>query len=64
MERENSFDTFVVDNAADGEVFVYAPALAGNYGACEYLSSLFVAFSNTTVDVDDIAYLKVRNFFL
>jgi len=64
MEREDSFDTLVIDNPPDCEVFVNASALAGDYGAGEYLRALFVAFSDTAVDIYNIAYFEVRYAFL
>jgi hypothetical protein len=64
MKRENSLDTFVVNNTADGEVFINSPPLTCDYGACKYLRTFFIALLNATVDVNDIAYLEMRYLFL
>lgn len=64
MQRENSFDTFVTDHSPDREVFVNAPAFAGNDRAGKYLRSLFVALFNPAVYLYDIAYLEVRDLAL
>jgi hypothetical protein len=64
VQREDSFDALVTGESTDGEVFVNAPAFAGNHRAGKYLRSLFVAFFNTTVNLYDIAYLEVRDFIL
>ncbi len=64
MQREDSFDALVTDHSPNGEVFVNAPAFAGNDRAGKYLRSLFFALFNTAVNLDDIAYLEVRDFVL
>ncbi len=64
MKREDSFDALVIDNPPDCEVFVNAAALAGDYCAGKYLRALFVAFSDTTVDIYNITYFEVRYIFL
>jgi hypothetical protein len=64
MQREDSFDALVTDHSPDCEGFVYTPAFAGDYRAGKYLSSLFVALFDTAVDLDDIAYLEVRDLAL
>ena len=64
MEWEDSFDSLVVDNPPNCEILVNATALAGDYGAGKYLCTLFVAFSDTAVDIYNIAYFKVRYIFL
>ena len=64
MQGEDSFDSLVTDHSPDGEVFINAPAFAGNDRAGKYLRSLFLALFNTAVNLDDITYLEVRGFVL
>ncbi len=64
VQGENPFDALVSSESPDGEVFVNTPAFAGNDRAGEYLRSLFVALFNTAVDLDDIAYLEMRDIVL
>jgi hypothetical protein len=64
MQREDSFDTLATDHSPDREVFVNAPAFAGDDRAGKYLRSLFVALFDPAVDLDDIAYLEVRDLAL
>ena len=64
MKREDSFDALVVDNAPNREVFVNAASLAGDYCSCKYLGAFLVALFYTAVDIYNIAYFEVRNFFL
>jgi len=64
MQRENSFDALVGNNPPDREVFVNAPALAGDDRAGEYLRSLLVALFNPAVYLYDITYLEVRDLIL
>ena len=64
VQGENPFDALVTGESPDGEVFVNAPASACNDRAGEYLRSLFVALFDTAVDLDDIAYLEVRDIVL
>jgi hypothetical protein len=64
MKRKNSLDTFVVNNATDGKVFINPTTLACDNGACKYLRTFFIAFFDAAVDVNDIAYLKMRYLFL
>ena len=64
VQREDSFDTLVIGDPPDGEVFVNAPAFAGNDRAGKYLRSLFVALFNAAVYLYDVTYFKVRNLAL
>ena len=64
MQREDSFDALVTDHSPDREVFINAPAFAGNDRAGKYLRSLFFALFNTAVNLDDITYLEVRDLVL
>ncbi len=64
MQREDSFDSLVTDNSPDGEVFVNAPAFAGDDRAGKYLRSLFVALFDTAMDLYDITYLEVGDLVL
>ena len=63
VQWENTLDTLVVDYPSDSERFINAATLSADHGAYKYLNPLFVAFSDLTVDLDDIAYLEVRNIF-
>ncbi len=64
VQGKYPFDTLATGESPDGEVFVNAPAFAGNDRAGKYLRSLFFALFNTAVNLDDIAYLEVRDFVL
>jgi hypothetical protein len=60
IEREDSFDAFVSDNSPDGKLLIYTAALFGYYGAGKNLNAGFVAFFDFTMNINGIAYLKVR----
>jgi hypothetical protein len=64
MQRENSFDALATDHSPNSEVFINAPAFAGDYRAGKDLRSLFIALFDTTVYLYDIAYLEVRDLAL
>jgi len=64
VQWKDSFDTLVIGDPPDGEVFVNAPAFACNDRAGKYLRSLFVALFNTAVNLYDITYLEVRDLVL
>jgi len=64
IQREDSFDTLVTDHSPDREVFINAPAFAGNDRAGKYMRSLFFALFDTAVNLDDITYLEVRDLVL
>lgn len=64
MKREDSFDTLIAYYTPNREGFVNAASFAGDNGSGKYLSSLFLAFFYTAVDIDNIAYFEVRYFFL
>ena len=60
VEREDSLDAFIVDDAADGEGFVDASAFAGDNCAVKDLRPLLVAFFDAAIDVHCVAYFEVR----
>jgi len=64
VKRENSLDTLIADDSPDSECFVNAPAFAGDYCAGKDLRSLFVAFFDTAMNLDDITYLEMWDFAL
>lgn len=64
VQGKDPFDALVIGESPNGEVFVNAPAFACNDRAGKYLLSFFVALFNTAVNLDDIAYLEVRDFVL
>jgi hypothetical protein len=64
MEREDSLDSLVADDSSDGEVLVDSAAFACDDGAGEYLGADLVAFGYAAVDVNNIAYLEVRDILL
>jgi len=64
MQRKNPLDSLVGDYPPNGEVLVNTPAFAGDYSAGKDLRSLFVALSDPAMDLDDIAYLEVRDLAL
>ena len=64
VQWKDSFDTLVSDHSPNGEGLVNATALAGNDCAGKYLRSLFLALFDTAVNLDDIAYLEVRDLAL
>jgi hypothetical protein len=61
MQREDALDALIVDDPADGEGRVDAPAFARDDRAGEYLRPLFVAFFDPAVDIDDVADLEMRD---
>jgi len=64
MKREDALDALVIDNSPDREAFVNAPPFAGDDRAREDLRTLFVALFDTAVNIDDIAYLEMRDCVL
>jgi hypothetical protein len=64
VEWEDSLDAFVIDDAADGEVFVYATAFAGDNGAGENLDAFLVAFFYTAANIDGVPDLEMREVCL
>jgi hypothetical protein len=64
MQREDSFDAFVVDDSPDREALVNAPPFAGNDRPGEDLGSLLVALFDQAVHVYDVADLEVRDITL
>jgi len=63
MEGEDSLDALVAYYSADGECFVDSAALSGDYSAGKNLHALFVAFFDSAVDIDCIAYLEMWYIF-
>lgn len=61
MQREDTLDALVIDDPADREGCVDAPAFARDDRAGEYLRSLFVAFFDPAVNIDDVADLEMRD---
>ena len=64
MQREDSFDALAADHSPDGEGFVNAPAFPGDDRAGKYLRSFLFALFDTAMNLDDIAYLEVRDLAL
>ena len=64
MEREYSLYTLVIDNSAYREGLVDSAAFAGNYYACKDLNPFFVAFLDSAVHIDRIAYFEMRYVLL
>ena len=68
MERENSLDTLIIDDAANGKHLIDAAAFAGNDRTAENLRAGLVAFDDLAMHIDRIADLKMRrllfNMFL
>jgi len=64
VQWEDSFDSLVTDDSPDREGFVNAPTFSGDYCAGKYLRSLFLTLFNPAVNLDDIAYLEVRDLVL
>jgi len=63
MKWEDSLHAFVSHNSPHRESFVNAATLAGNYRAGEYLSPLFVAFLDSAVHINHVAYFKMWYIF-
>ena len=64
VEREDPFDALAADHPPDSEGLANTPALAGDHGAAEYLRAFLLALFDSAANVNDIAYLEVRNLFL
>ena len=64
VDWEDTLDTFVIDDSADGEVFVDAAAFAGDNDASENLDAFLVAFLDTAANFDGITDLEMREVFL
>ena len=60
VERENTFDAFVIHNAADGERLVDAVPFFHDHGAGENLDTFLVPFDNSLVDIDNVADIELR----
>jgi hypothetical protein len=64
MDREDSLDAFVVNDAANGESLIDAGALFHDDGASEDLDAFLIAFDDSRVYVYGIADRKLRDIFL
>jgi hypothetical protein len=64
MQRKDSLDTLVVDDSSHRKGLVYAPPFSRNHRAGEYLHPLLLALSDSAVNIDGIAYFKMRDFLL
>ena len=64
MDRKDSFDALVAYDTSDSESLVYSASPAGNDGSAEGLDTGFGAFNDAALHFDDIAYFKIRHFFL
>jgi hypothetical protein len=61
---EYAFDAFAVTDAANGEVRIQAGALAADDDAAIYLNALLVTFDDPAMNLDRIAYAKLRDILL
>ena len=64
MKRKDSLDAFAADYSTNSEVFIDSTASARYDGAAEYLSSDLFALFDSTVDIDNIPNLEVRDVIL
>jgi hypothetical protein len=64
MKGEDSLDTLVIDDSADGEVFVDAAAFAGDDDAGENLNAFLVSFFYSAANIDGIPDLEMREVCL
>lgn len=64
MEREDTFDTFVTENAANRESLVDAATSTANDGTAEDLDTGLVAFADTTLNIHNVTNFKIRNLIL
>jgi hypothetical protein len=62
MQREYTFDAFVVYDSANSEHFAYAAASASDNDAGENLDSLLAAFDYSAVYVHCITDFEMRDF--
>ncbi len=63
MKGEDALDAFVIHDSPNREGLVHAAPLACDYRAGEDLSTLLVAFFDSTAHIDHIAYFKMRHIF-
>src|SRR5437588_9817028 len=64
MQRKTAVATLAVGNAAHGECFIEAAALASNHDAGENLNSFLVSFHHTGVDADAVTDFETVRFGL
>jgi hypothetical protein len=64
MEKEGSFDTDAVRDAADRKGLGETTTSPAHYDAFEVLDTLFARLDNLDTDSHVVARIKVRNFFL
>jgi len=64
MKGEDTLDSFIGDNSADGEGFANAATFACDYRSGEYLDALLVTFLNLAADIHGVAYFEMRYIFL
>lgn len=64
MKREDSLDAFLPHHPAYGEGFADSAALACDYRAVEHLCADLIALFDSAADIDNIAYLEMRNLVL
>src|SRR5207253_6640710 len=60
VNGENTFHTFAVADAADGEIFVQTTAAASDHNAGEHLDAFLVAFHNFGMDAHAVAYVELQ----
>jgi hypothetical protein len=64
MKWKNPLDTFIIYDTPDGEGLVNSAAFSGDYNSVKYLNTLLVALLDFTMNVNRIAYLKMRCILL
>ncbi len=64
IQREDPFDALIAYYASNGKGLVYSAALPGDHRAGKGLNAGLVAFLYPAFDVDGVADLKIRDFFL
>lgn len=64
MKRKDSFDAFVADHSAHCEGLIDSPPLSRYDGAVESLGADLIALFDSAADIDNIAYLEVRDVVL
>ena len=64
IQREDPFDALIAYYTSNGKGLVYSAAPAGDHRAGKDLNSGLAAFLYSAFDVDGVADLKIRDFFL
>ena len=64
IQREDPFDALIAYYTSNSKGFVYSSAPPGDHRAGKGLNAGLVAFLYPAFDVDGIADLKIRDFFL